>query len=105
MCRGKRYSPMGASFDDRRGGRLGCEAVNGLHLYHVMAHGADDSPPARGGSRSHREGADELHPQCNIKSGCVQEMKPGWQVVEGLCLCCRSEQGQCDDSHGLLGII
>ena len=41
--------------EDERGGRFGGEAVDGLHLHHLVAHGANDAPAAAGRAQRHGE--------------------------------------------------
>ncbi len=102
--RGERDTPVGGDLNDGRRRGLGGKPVDGLHSHNLVAHGSDDPPPARCRSGRHGQGARHLDPERHGKFRGVQEMEPGGKLGEGA-VPGRGKENQCDDAHGLLGII
>src|SRR5205807_10453785 len=74
----------------RGGGGPGTEAIKGLRCGDPHANGADDSPPAGGGSEADRESTDDLDPRIDHE-GAGTSMK--------------RVDGERDHAHGLLAVV
>ena len=83
------HAEMSRADEDGRGRRLGREPMDGLELDHAVTHRVHDPPAADGRPERQRGGRHDDDPDRDFD---------GRDGTGG-------EQRQCDDAHGLLGVV